>query len=55
MFEILKREFVYIWYYFDIQLRQIVLYWVLGMLIGSFVSVSRIWFFIRHTFVAMVE
>ncbi|MBQ6163723.1 MAG: permease [Clostridia bacterium] len=39
MFEILKREFVYIWYYFDIQLRQIVLYWVLGMLIGSFVSV----------------
>ncbi len=39
MFELLKREFVYVWYYFDIQFRQIFLYWVLGMLIGSLVSV----------------
>ena len=38
-FLILRREFVYIWYYFDLQLRQIFGYWVLGMLIGSAVSV----------------
>ena len=36
---VLKREFIYIWYYFDIQFRQICLYWILGMLIGSFISV----------------
>lgn len=35
----LHREFVYLWYYFDIQLRQIFWYWVLGMLIGSAISV----------------
>ncbi|MEE3437668.1 MAG: permease [Lachnospiraceae bacterium] len=38
-FEVLGREFVYIWYYFEIQFRQICRYWVLGMLIGSFISV----------------
>ena len=37
--ETIKREFIYIWYYFDVQLRQIFLYWVLGMVIGSVVSV----------------
>ena len=37
--EILRREFVYIWYYFDLQLRQIFWYWVLGMAIGSLISV----------------
>lgn len=36
---VLHREFVYIWYYFTMQLRQIFPYWVLGMVIGSFVSV----------------
>ena len=39
MLEILHREFVYIWYYFDVQLRQIFWYWILGMAIGSLVSV----------------
>lgn len=39
MLEILRRETVYLWYYFDIQLRQIVWYWVLGMVLGSAVSV----------------
>ena len=37
--EILRREAVYIWYYFSIQLEQIFGWWVLGMLIGSGVSV----------------
>ncbi|MDE6433879.1 MAG: permease [Lachnospiraceae bacterium] len=39
MMEILQRELIYIWYYFDIQLHQIFGFWVLGMAIGSFVSV----------------
>ncbi len=39
LFSILRREFIYIWYYFELQLRQIFWYWVLGMLIGSFISV----------------
>ncbi len=37
--EILHREFVYISYYFMVQLRQIAGYWALGMVIGSLVSV----------------
>lgn len=39
MTDVLYREFVYIRYYFDIQLRQIFPYWVLGMVLGSAVSV----------------
>lgn len=39
MLEIIQREFIYIWYYFDLQLRQIFWYWVLGIVIGSCVSV----------------
>lgn len=37
--DILRREFIYIWYYFSVQFEQIFGYWVLGMLIGSAVSV----------------
>ena len=36
---ILRREFIYLWYYFELQLRQIFWYWVLGIAIGSFISV----------------
>ena len=36
---VLRREIIYIWYYFEIQFRQICRYWILGMLIGSFISV----------------
>lgn len=39
LFFILRREFIYVWYYFQIQLRQIAPYWALGMVVGSFVSV----------------
>ncbi|MDR1506697.1 MAG: permease [Treponema sp.] len=39
MIEILKRETIYFWYYFSIQLEQIVWYWILGMALGSLVSV----------------
>ena len=39
MFDILRREFIYVWYYFEVQLRQIVFYWALGIVIGSIISV----------------
>lgn len=39
MAELLRRELVYLWYYFDVQLRQILPYWILGMVLGSAVSV----------------
>ena len=39
LLDVLHREFVYLWYYFDVQLRQIFGYWVLGILLGSCVSV----------------
>ncbi|MDR1325306.1 MAG: permease [Treponema sp.] len=39
MADIVQREVIYLWYYFDIQFRQIVGYWVLGMGLGSFISV----------------
>ncbi len=37
--DILRREFIYVWYYFSIQLEQIFGYWVLGMALGSAISV----------------
>lgn len=36
---VLRREFIYLWYYFTVQLDQIFPYWVLGMVLGSAVSV----------------
>lgn len=48
---ILHREAVYLWYYFSVQLEQIFRYWVLGMALGSLVSVflkDRIHDMFRH-------
>jgi uncharacterized protein len=39
MIDILHREYIYLWYYFSVQLGQIFPYWLLGMIIGSVVSV----------------
>jgi len=39
MLEILRREAIYLWYYFDVQFRQIAGYWAIGIAIGSVVSV----------------
>ena len=39
MIEILKREAIYLWYYFDLQLRQILPYYLLGIVLGSAISV----------------
>lgn len=33
------REFIYLWYFFELQLWQIFRYWVIGILIGSCISV----------------
>ena len=37
--EVLRRELIYLSYYFMVQLEQILPYWILGMLLGSVVSV----------------
>ena len=37
--EAIKRELIYLWYYTDIQLGQLFIYWLIGILIGSFISV----------------
>ena len=39
MIDVIRREAIYLWYYFDIQLRQIIGYWALGICIGSVISV----------------
>ena len=39
MIDMIKREWVYLWYYFTVQLKQIFSYWVLGMVLGSAISV----------------
>ncbi len=39
MWDWLEREAIYLWYYLDIQIRQIAPYWVLGIVLGSAVSV----------------
>ena len=39
MLNILQREMIYLWYYFTVQLEQIFPYWLLGMGVGSIISV----------------
>lgn len=39
MIDVIKRELIYFWYYFDIQFRQIFIYWLIGIVIGSVISV----------------
>lgn len=39
MIEIIRRESIYLWYYFSVQFEQIAPYWVLGMVLGSVISV----------------
>jgi uncharacterized membrane protein YraQ (UPF0718 family) len=36
---IVEREFIYFWYYFSVQFRQIAGYWIFGMALGSLISV----------------
>ena len=39
IWQVVRRELIYIWYYFDVLFRQIFLYWAIGILIGSCISV----------------
>ncbi len=39
MFDIVRREFIYLWFYFSIQFEQIAPYWVVGVFLGSVISV----------------
>ena len=39
MIEVIQREAVYLWYYFDLQLRQILPYYAFGIVLGSVISV----------------
>lgn len=39
MSDILRRELIYLWYYFDLQFRQIFTFWAFGIVIGSVISV----------------
>ncbi len=39
MIDVLRREGIYLWYYFSVVFEQIFRYWVLGILIGSAISV----------------
>ena len=39
MIETIHREWVYLWYYFTIQFNQIFQYWVIGIVLGSIISV----------------
>lgn len=39
MLAILKRELIYLWYYFTVQFEQIVIWWAVGILVGSVISV----------------
>jgi uncharacterized membrane protein YraQ (UPF0718 family) len=39
MFEVLQREFIYLWFYFSVLFNQIAVYWIFGMILGSLISV----------------
>lgn len=39
MSDMLRREVIYLWYYFSLQLEQIFGYWVWGMVLGSVIAV----------------
>lgn len=39
MLSLIRRELIYLAYYFEIQLGQILPYWMLGIVIGSVISV----------------
>ncbi len=39
MLSVLRREFIYLWYYFSVQLEQILPYYLLGIALGSVISV----------------
>ena len=39
MLQVLRREAIYLWYYLSVQVELILPYWLLGILLGSVISV----------------
>lgn len=39
VFDLIRREGIYLWYYFSVQFEQIFRYWISGIIIGSLISV----------------
>jgi uncharacterized membrane protein YraQ (UPF0718 family) len=39
MFDVIRRETIYLWFYFSVQFSQIFKYWVFGIILGSIISV----------------
>ena len=39
MLDLIKRELIYLWYYSDLQVRQLMPYYIVGTLLGSFIAV----------------
>lgn len=39
MVDVLRREFIYLWFYFTVLFEQIVPYWAFGIVLGSIISV----------------
>lgn len=39
MVNTITREFTYLWHYFVVQFNQIFIYWLIGIIIGSLISV----------------
>lgn len=39
MTDIIEREAIYLWFYFSVQFNQIVPYWIIGIILGSVISV----------------
>lgn len=39
MIDVIRREIIYVWYYFDVQFNQIAKYWAFGIFFGSVISV----------------
>lgn len=39
MTDIIEREAIYLWFYFSVQLNQIIPYWIIGIILGSVISV----------------
>ena len=39
MLDLIRREGIYLWYYFSLQFEQIFRYWVIGIVIGSGISI----------------
>ena len=52
MWDLIEREVIYLYYYLDIQVRQLFWFYVLGTLLGSAISVGCTYFSLDFRFPA---